>query len=570
MSYVSKTISEVVAEYLNRTTFLPAIQREFVWDTRSIEKLFDSIMGEYPISSMLFWKIREESKNDWVAYEFIRDFDQENPHNTEANLAGVNNDIYLVLDGQQRLTSLYISLKGSYRYFYYRHYNTRLYLNLLKEPVEPENPEDLIYQFQFRENASPNLKDNSPQLWFLVGDILDYSDAEDAKDFIKPRIESLPEKQKTLANSLIGKLHSRIHTQRVINYYEEKTKSYDKVVEIFIRANTGGVKLAYSDILLSTATAKWQKVNAREEINAFTDYLNTIGTGYSFDKDFVMKGCLYLTEGLPIQYKVKNFTRSNLALIENNWEMIKETLESTVRLIAKFGYNSKNLSANLALLPITLYIKKISRKDFVQSTAQHDVKNQLIIQKWLAVALLKNAFGSSSDTTLKNLQDVIQTETDLSTFPYKSMNQKLGIEMSFSDAEIENLLSANYSTKYSYLILSLLYPDRDWKSDTFHEDHIFPKSSFTEAKLRLRGFQIDLISEYQRQYNAICNLQLLTSSENQKKSAEEFETWINTRDDNFKTRHTIPEGNYSFDNFIEFIKLRKSLISKKLQSISTI
>ena len=117
MSYIPKTIGEIVLEHVNRTTFLPAIQREYVWDTSAIEKLFDSIMGSYPISSFLFWKIREEKKNLWTSYKFFSDFDQEHPHNEEANLAGVNQDIYLVLDGQQRLTSLFIGLKGSYRYF---------------------------------------------------------------------------------------------------------------------------------------------------------------------------------------------------------------------------------------------------------------------------------------------------------------------------------------------------------------------------------------------------------------------------------------------------------------------
>ncbi|MCB5659014.1 DUF262 domain-containing protein, partial [Bacteroides fragilis] len=63
-----------------------------------------------------------------------------------------------------------------------------------------------------------------------------------------------------------------------------------------------GQKLEYSDILLSTATAKWRNLNAREEINEFTDEINKIGTGYNFGKDFVMKGAMYLTENLPIQY----------------------------------------------------------------------------------------------------------------------------------------------------------------------------------------------------------------------------------------------------------------------------
>ena len=75
MSYIPKTISEVVTEYLNRTTFLPAIQREYVWGTYGIEKLFDSIMGDYPISTFLFWKIKEENKNEWVKkyLDFLND-----------------------------------------------------------------------------------------------------------------------------------------------------------------------------------------------------------------------------------------------------------------------------------------------------------------------------------------------------------------------------------------------------------------------------------------------------------------------------------------------------------------
>jgi uncharacterized protein with ParB-like and HNH nuclease domain len=540
MSYIPKTISEVISEYLNRMTFLPAIQREYVWDTYAIEKLFDSIMGDFPIGTYLFWKIKEENKNEWTAYEFIREYDAETPHNKEASVIGVNQDIFLVLDGQQRLTSLFIGLKGSYRYFYYRWHKTKLYLNILKAPIKPENPEELTYQFQFRENDVPNPKDQNPQYWYLVGEILNYEDAEDAKRAIKSQLVEFTEEQRDIANTHIGRLHSRIHTSRLLNYYEEKSQDYDKVVEAFIRANTGGVKLEYSDILLSTATAKWNNLNAREEIHNFTDSINEIGSGYSFGKDFVLKGSLYLTDGLPIQYKVKNFTKTNLEKIENNWENIKENIETAIKLVSKFGFHDKNLVAKIALLPIAYYLTKRQPKNFIESSDKNDVRNQIIIHKWITIALLKNSFGSSSDTTLKNLQEAINAQTDYSLFPYNSINQKLGIEPTFNDIEIENLHSTNYSTKYSYLILSLLYPDRDWKDNKYHEDHIFPKSEFTTAKLKQRGYDQDRIEKYQLYFNCILNLQLLTDSENLEKSSTDFETWFASRDSNFKNRHTIP------------------------------
>jgi len=569
VSYIPKTISEVVLEYVNRTTFLPAIQREYVWDTDGIEKLFDSIMGNYPISSFLFWKIREEKKNLWTAYKFFSDFDKEAPHNQEANLAGINQDIYLVLDGQQRLTSLFIGLKGSYRYFYYNWKKTRLYLNLFKEPKRSENPEELTYEFAFRENDLPNPKDSKPQFWYLVGDILNFDSQRAARAHIKAKLSGQPDHLIESAIEIIAELHERLFTQRLINYYEEKSDDFDKVVEVFIRANTGGKKLEYSDILLSTATAKWKTLNARDEIHDFTDDINDIGGRYNFGKDFVLKGALYLTDGLPIQYKVKNFTKPNLEMIENNWDSIKTNIQSTVRLISRFGFGDKNLISTLALLPIALYLSKLGKKNFVDSTLKNDVENQILIQKWLAIVLLKNAFGSSSDTTLKNLQDVINEQADLSVFPYDAINKKLSIEPSFTDAEIDNLLATAYGSKYSYLILSLLYPDRDWKDNIYHEDHIFPKSSFTTRSLTTRGYSADQIERYQRNFNAISNLQLLTDTENLEKNATPFDQWFPTRDSHFRSRHSIPAMNsYDFDHFLEFIEKRRVAIAERLHKIA--
>ena len=66
-------------------------------------------------------------------------------------------DIYLVLDGQQRMTSFYVGLLGTYRYFYYRWRNTRLYLNILKPPLPNEgDPEELTFQFEFLEDVPSN------------------------------------------------------------------------------------------------------------------------------------------------------------------------------------------------------------------------------------------------------------------------------------------------------------------------------------------------------------------------------------------------------------------------------
>ena len=72
-------------------------------------------------------------------------------------------------------------------------------------------------------------------------------------------------------------------------------------------------------------------------------------------------------------------------------------------------------------------------------------------------------------------------------------------------------------------------------------------------------------------YNTIGNLQLLTNSENKEKSAKDFDKWISTRDDNFKERHSIPSmQSYSFDNFLEFVKIRRTTIEGTLKAKSDV
>lgn len=101
------TINEVISKIHSKKYLLPSIQREFVWDTNQIMMLFDSLMRDYPINAFLFWEVEKENLNEFMFYEFLRDYHQvKNFHNEKADLKG-NESIIAVLDGQQRLTSLY-------------------------------------------------------------------------------------------------------------------------------------------------------------------------------------------------------------------------------------------------------------------------------------------------------------------------------------------------------------------------------------------------------------------------------------------------------------------------------
>jgi hypothetical protein len=565
MEYLPLRISDIIRE-TNRSLFLPAIQREFVWNTDRIEKLFDSIMSDFPVGGFLFWRLEFQSRDKWPVYEFLRSYSDDSTHNQEANLSGITRDLSLVLDGQQRITSLNIGLKGSYKFFYYRWRTTYLYLNLLKTPLpNEEDPEELTFEFKFREDDSPD--EGKEQLWYKVSRVLDTpSDAEDAKQAIASELKNLNPDQRDNAYRLIGRLYSRIFALPVANYYEERSQDLDKVLQVFVRANSGGQPLEYSDLLLSTATAKWEKYDAREEIHDFTDAINKIGSGYNFGKDFVLKSCLYLTPPLPIQYRVKNFTKTNLAAIEAQWPVIKSAVDATIRLMAKFGFDNKNIVAPLALLPIALFIERRGNFSLDTSSDTNDAKVQDAIRKWFIFSTLKNAFGGSSDTTLTRLRNILLEVDAKDDFPVEALYASLAIEPNFSDAEIQRVLGYQYQGRYTNLALSLLYPDLEWKNTTLHQDHIWPKSEFDKRLLKKRGYNDSRIEFYVANYNNLANLEFLSQSENVSKNASMFDSWLKTRDSTFCSRHSIPVNRtYSFDDFEDFIRDRAALLAIALR-----
>ena len=116
--YNSITIKEAMNLIAKNQYVLPAIQRKFVWRPEQIEMLFDSIMRNYPINSFMLWEISdEEIQKNYKFYSFIKDYaDKFLEDNPEAPTQALNLPFNAVIEGQQRLTSLYIGLYGTYRY----------------------------------------------------------------------------------------------------------------------------------------------------------------------------------------------------------------------------------------------------------------------------------------------------------------------------------------------------------------------------------------------------------------------------------------------------------------------
>lgn len=578
MGYKPDTVAATMG-HINGNYFLPAIQREFVWTPEKVVQLFDSLMRGYPISSFLFWELKPENRDRWQVYRFVQDATSGGTHNDLASTDGVQ-QLTLVLDGQQRLTAILIGLKGTYtiKKKYKRKKSEhawskrRLYLNLLKNPktVEEDGGQGVRYGFEFHEDIPPDDKDHR---WIKVGRILDF-DNDDAFDRFKDEEEEKLPGDVTkdtirVFRANLDRLHRAVWKEQPIAYHTEVDQDYDRVLDIFVRANDGGVKLSKSDLLLSMVTAKWGDLNAREEIYGFVEHLNgELARKNRLDKDFLMKTCLVVSD-LAVEYNVENFNNKNLDLIKSKWRGIQEATEKAVTLVNSFGIDQETLISANALIPIIYYLYTNSKLT-LGGTTDFDIENAAAIRMWLTAALLRNVFSGQSDTALRITRTALQDHGQ-NGFPVDQLNSdmaKANRSSAFDADAIEEVLELQYGEPRTFLALSLLYDDNSWSIDP-HEDHIFPKRLFTKKNLTERGISPERQMRFQELNHSLANLELLTAKENQEKSGQEFETWISTRHSNFRTRQFIPDDEelWKLENFAEFVEAREELIQKRFESL---
>lgn len=568
------TIAKAIENIQSTRFVLPAIQREFVWNSRQIEKLFDSLMQGYPIGSFLFWEVAGENLNEYQFYRFMDRYHQRDyRHNEKINLVGPHS-VTAVLDGQQRLTALVIGLKGTYasKRPYYR-WNSdwafpqrSLYLNLL------ELSDDIEFKYDFRMLRKSDAKKRSEnRFWFPVGTILQFKDLSEIVDYCLD--QNLMQQNNKFPHQTLMRLWQVITQNPTITYFLEEEQDLDRVLNIFIRVNSGGTQLSYSDMLLSIATAEWQEHDAREEIYGLVDKLNEIGEGFSFNKDFILKSCLVLTDVPNVAFRVNNFNKQNMQTVEKQWVKIAGALRQTVELLASWGYNRDTLVSNYAVIPLAYYLFKngVTENFETKGKYQDDRKSMLT---WLRIALLKRVFSGQPDNVLRQIRHVINQNHN--GFPKAEIVAALAGSsktMHFDQAQLEGLLGYQYDQSYTFSVLALLYPWLKYDQH-FHKDHIFPRSAFTEHNLAKRGIPQEEWSEWLQNRDSIANLQLLQGLRNIEKSDMMPLAWLNKEyhDDldqisAYRERHLIPNVDLTFENFPEFVAEREKLILLKLSAI---
>lgn len=568
------SISDAIANIEYRKFLLPAIQRKFVWSSGQIEVLFDSIMRDYPINSFMMWNVTsEKTKNSYKFYEFLKEyrafFKDENPF---FNTRGYS-DFMAIIDGQQRLTSLYLGLKGTYAYKMPRKWwkdnedclpTRKLYLNLTSA-LPKDDDRKMTYNFGFLSQPEVNKLSQSQDL-FLVNDIYLYQDQDALEDYMSERnwkdVTDVKFAKKTLR-----KLREVVFKDKLINYYQEENQDIDIVLDIFIRTNSGGEPLSFSNLLMSITTANWKK-DARKEFKILIDAV--YANNFIISADLILKCCLVLFND-NIKFQVANFDAQSVSVFDDNWERIKKCIEVTFELLKKWGFNDSSLRAKNAVIPIVYYIYHNEIEDEICKDIKH-IEEKNAIRKWLCISLLKGVFGGQSDSVLTGIRKVLKSNFKKQIFPFEQIKAEFASNdaksLTLSDEVIDDILKTQKDAPNSYAILALLYSHLRYDSIAYHKDHLHPAAKF--CKLKESDFSSKEDYDFYRNaehWNSILNLQLLDGSTNESKNDEDLSEWVKNKNIDLKS-HLIPEGvSLDFKDFRIFIEKRKELLATTIKAI---
>lgn len=567
------TIYDAIGHISRNEYLLPAFQRDYVWSSVQVERLFDSIMKGYPISSMLFWKVKGETKTDFRFYKFLTDFVQDHRTSNSSIATERLNDFYAILDGQQRLTSLYLGLCGSYAYKGYmkrgvyseKNYPTRhLYLNITRKFDETEGDREYIFEFLDKSTTKEVdlFIDKEENKWFRVGRILTLSQSEDygLDEFCEDYGIGKESKR------ILRHLEKVIHNQPIINYYEEDEQKPDKAVNIFVRINSGGTALSFPDILMSIAIANCKKVDMKTEIKKLIEGVRS--KGFNIGHEYVLKSFLYLFHK-DVRSMITSFNFGFIERIEDSWDNIRDATLSLFDLLRSFGLNDYTMTSYNASMPILYYVYHKNIYTDFDRRAQYKEERD-IIRKWLFVILLRRAFSTSTDSVLNQSRkgftaDIENSfiDDDISVFPADRINSEIKKMTEVGEDFIIELLGSQKDSRYAFSVLAMLYPNLDYKNNNFHQDHLHPVASYDSLS------QKDKETYGWKTYNSLLNLQMLDANENESKGGTPLEEWVANQTEGkdrkqFLDNHIIPDVDLSIANFSEYLEKRKTMLVEKI------
>jgi uncharacterized protein with ParB-like and HNH nuclease domain len=496
MSYKPVSLVSLITEK-NRNLFLPHIQRPFVWEWDQISSFFDSLMKNYPIQTLLFWKTQSAIKTRKFLDNIGDEVDLSDFYENLKSQSGVEKT--LVLDGQQRLQTLFTIFYGTFK-------NKDIYFNITTGEEELEN--GLHYQLVY----GTDLKLPFVKLSALTND---RRNSEDIADEINDVLCKLPEYNNDNFRNIERRVRKNI-SQLTSIIREDKSLwveeldgissdyfDYAKVLDIFIRVNSGGTKLSSADLMFAIMKEGWESIE--ENIDDIAELINNSGK-VDFGKDFVLKALkVAINRGASTDPKhftgsqgeqILNELRDNWNRLETGFTAFRDFVVNDLRL-----YSEKVIKSYNSLIPIYDYLARIPNPSEI---------NKQRMKAYFYAAQLYNWYSSSTDQKIDNCHNIIRNRVDFPLAELKNYFKSMGKKVDFEEDDLQN-------SKFKFIILNLTYVenfgsspfDVAYKRNEPNIDHIFPKSKL--ARLGLAPNEI----------NSIGNFRFVGQSDNNRKRAQD-------------------------------------------------
>jgi Protein of unknown function DUF262 len=542
-----ETIAKILGWLNNEEEYgglwLPAIQRPFVWSTEQIELLFDSIMRSYPINTFLIWKTREPLRLRRFVTNYV-----DNAPVTDLSLTAHERRKSVLLDGQQRVQSLYIGLKGSYN-------GKELYFNVLSGNSE-ESAERFLFKFLPQHRAAGS------DGWVKVRDVLAgrkgyYAATEEVIE--KTGGQSLPYDKKERIRKNIDILfrefrdRENIVFQELDSIYQPDLYRLDDVAEIFIRTNSGGTILSKSDLIFSLLRAGWEELD--EKVSQVAEDLADRGVGVT--RDHIVKTSLALIgEGATLSVE-KLRKKSTLKKIISRFADIAAAIQNAAGLLSGL-VRGVTVAPFPALIPIAYF-----RSSCPQAWASID-KNML--RQWLLKALIAGAFSGASDALIDALVHDIDERNDFDTASASALIKGKGRSLSLPH---EELLGTTQKHRNAPLLLALLHHGRSPAMTSEGSNpsmvQIFPSPALKQMKRRNNRTGRKVLAYSRQERDQIANIMLVENGEEASVKEKSLpDTWFAGRSAQYLDAHLIPKDPtlWKVENFEHFIAERKQLLLK--------
>lgn len=529
----------------NGGIFLPYVQRDFVWEKKKIYSLLDSLMRGYPIGTILTWETDEA-----IDYRpFVRDYNEnyDFDETVKEGESGVNRRY--VLDGQQRLQSLFIIREGSYD-------GGVLFFDL------NSNPDTSAYSFQFQSRTyeKPGWL-NVPEFLAMNFKGLTSLDLEDA-GLIPDCGKDKDKRSRMMKNAL--NLYNVLKTKKNIpiqNLASTDDIGMDDLAEIFVRINSEGVVLEKADLIMALLRGKWRRSNKN-----IGQLVNTIrARGFNNPKDFILQCCVAMLSGKVPGRGTKNGLAQLFAdprvqdNLEGNIAKISEAIMDVVSFIAEFSFlpPSKIPTYNpILILACYRYAHGQEAWKGIRDKAK----------AFLFATLLTKALSGQSQKLMETLLAQVMRN---SAFDLSAIERTCKASRKDINVDIDALLDIKIDDQLALLVMHLVYqgvPGYDPKTMTV-KDHIFPKSEVSTYKVNNRGRRVYVI----KQYDSIVNCEMLTDEKNREKAdllPKEYFAVLREKGElhDFLQLHRIPEPQAGAINiwdihfFREFLEQRRGWI----------